>query len=71
MTMNVEISPIHHAVVLGKNSMALRSIMTQTDTKILFPDATDPNVPPIRKGSVSISGSINNVYLARQQLLAS
>jgi len=71
ISMNVEISPIHHAVVLGKGNMTLRSIMQRTKTTILFPDATDPNIPPIRKGSVSVSGSIHNVYFARQQLLGS
>ena len=38
---------------------------------IIFPDAGDPNIPPIKKGSVSISGAIHNVYLARQLLLGS
>ena len=71
VSMNVEISPIHHAVVLGKGNTTLRSIMLRTKTTILFPDAADPNIPSIRKGSVSVSGSIHNVYFARQQLLGS
>ena len=45
--------------------------MHRTNTTILFPDAGDPNIPSIRKGSVIISGSIHNVYLARQQLIVS
>merc|ERR1719458_850276 len=45
--------------------------MHRTNTTILFPDAGDPNIPSIRKGSVIISGSIHNVYLARQQLIGS
>ncbi len=45
--------------------------MHRTNTTILFPDASDPNIPPIRKGSVIINGSIHNVYLARQQLIGS
>lgn len=92
ISMNMEISPIHHAVVLGKvgqnesttksiiidevfrksqGNMTLRTIMQRTKTTILFPDAGDPNIPPIRKGSVTITGSIHNVYYARQQLLGS
>lgn len=71
ISMNMEISPIHHIVVLGKGNMTLRTIMQRTKTTILFPDAGDPNIPPIRKGSVTITGSIHNVYFARQQLLGS
>ena len=67
--MNLEISPIHHTVVVGKNNFNLRVIMQRTNTTILFPDAADPNIPPIRKGSVSITGAIHNVYYARQQLI--
>ena len=54
-----------------QNNMTLKLIMQRTNTTILFPDAADPNIPPIRKGSVTISGSIHNVYLARQQLIVS
>ena len=91
--MNMEISPQHHAIVLGKvreknsislsqcifipsigplqNNLTLKLIMQRTNTTILFPDASDPNIPTIRKGSVTIIGSIHNVYLARQQLIVS
>ena len=71
VTMNMEISAIHHSVVVGKNNINLRVIMQRTNTTILFPDAADPNIPPIRKGSVSITGAIHNVYSARQQLVGS
>lgn len=71
VTMNLEISPVHHTVVVGKNNFNLRVIMQRTNTTILFPDAADPNIPPIRKGSVSITGAIHNVYSARQQLIGS
>jgi len=49
----------------------LKVIMQRTNTTIIFPDAGDPNIPPIKKGSVTISGAIHNVYLARQLLLGS
>ena len=71
VTVNMEISPQHHAVVLGKGNMTLKWIMQKTNTTILFPDASDPNVPAIRRGSVTITGSIHNVYTARQQLIGS
>lgn len=71
VNMTMEISPGHHAIVVGKGSINLRVIMQRTNTIIIFPDAADPNIPPIRKGSVTISGAIHNVYLARQLLLGS
>merc|ERR1719188_2011802 len=68
----MEISPQHHATVLGKGNINLKIIMQRTNTTIIFPDAGDPNIPPIKKGSVTISsGAIHNVYLARQLLLGS
>ena len=70
--MTMEVSPQHHATVLGKGNINLKIIMNRTNTTIIFPDAGDPNIPPIKKGSVSISSnSIHNVYLARQLLLGS
>jgi protein bicaudal C len=42
--------------------------MQRTKTTILFPDASDPNIPPIRKGSVTVTGMINNVYLVSMLL---
>ena len=70
--MTMEISPQHHDTVLGKGNINLKIIMKRTNTTIIFPDAGDPNIPPIKKGSVTISSkSIHNVYLARQLLLGS
>ena len=36
--MNMEISPIHHGVVVGKQNLNLKVIMQRTKTTILFPD---------------------------------
>merc|ERR1719427_1519561 len=71
VVMTMEVSPQHHAIVLGKGNINLKIIMQRTNTTIIFPDAGDPNIPPIKKGSVTISGAIHNVYLARQLLLGS
>merc|ERR1719397_1622658 len=72
VVMTMEVSPQHHATVLGKGNINLKIIMRRTNTTIIFPDAGDPNIPPIKKGSVTISSnSIHNVYLARQLLLGS
>lgn len=46
-------------------------IMQRTGTQIMFPDAGDPNIPSLKKSNVTITGDINNVYLARQQLVVS
>ncbi|XP_043463526.1 protein bicaudal C isoform X1 [Leptopilina heterotoma] len=69
--MCMEISPQHHSIVLGKQSSNLKMIMQRTATQIMFPDAGDPNIPSLKKSNVTITGSIHNVYLARQQLVGS
>ena len=62
VTMNMEISPNHHSFVLGQNNDNLRVIMQITNTNILFPDAADSNILPIKKGSVSITGKFNKSF---------
>ncbi len=54
---------IAHFNFLFQANINLKIIMQRTKTTILFPDASDPNIPPIRKGSVTVTGMINNVYL--------
>ena len=65
----MEISPQHHSVMLGTENYKLKNVMQRTNTMIIFPDAMDPNIPSINKGSVTISGSIHDVYIVRQLLL--
>ncbi|XP_067620096.1 protein bicaudal C isoform X2 [Eurosta solidaginis] len=67
--MQLEISPQHHEIVKGKNSFNLLGIMERTKTKIIFPDLSDLNVKPLKKSQVTITGTIDGVYKARQQLL--
>ncbi|KAF5301419.1 hypothetical protein FQA39_LY02148 [Lamprigera yunnana] len=69
--MSMEISPHHHALVVGKSHSNLKAIIQNTNTQIMFPDAQDPNIPSLKKSNVTISGNIHNVYLARQQLMGS
>ncbi|XP_052864286.1 protein bicaudal C [Anopheles cruzii] len=69
--MQLEISTQHHPIVLGRASSNLREIMNRTGTQIMFPDANDVNIKPIKRSQVTITGSINGVYLARQQLIGS
>lgn len=69
--MQIDISIQHHSIVLGKGSTNLADIMKKTSTKIMFPDATDVNIKPLKRSQVTITGSIDNVYLARQQLIGS
>lgn len=67
--MSMEISPHHHQLVIGKNHSNLKSIVHNTGTQIMFPDAQDPNIPSLKKSNVTICGNINSVYTARQQLM--
>ncbi|XP_036321966.1 protein bicaudal C [Rhagoletis pomonella] len=67
--MQLEISPQHHEIVKGKNNSHLLGIMERTRTKIIFPDLSDMNVKPLKKSQVTITGTIDGVYKARQQLL--
>ncbi|KAJ2945427.1 hypothetical protein O0L34_g239 [Tuta absoluta] len=69
--MTVEISPMHHSCVVGRGSEQLKAIMKGTGAQVMFPDAADPNTPPIKKSCVTISGHIQHVYAARQQLVVS
>ncbi|XP_051858957.1 protein bicaudal C [Drosophila albomicans] len=69
VNVQMEISPQHHEIVKGKNNVNLLNIMERTQTKIIFPDLTDMNVKPLKKSQVTISGRIDDVYRARQQLL--
>uniref|UniRef100_A0A2A4J394 SAM domain-containing protein n=1 Tax=Heliothis virescens TaxID=7102 RepID=A0A2A4J394_HELVI len=67
--MSLEISPMHHSVVVGRGAEQLKVIMKGTNTQIMFPDAEDPNIPVIKKSCVTITGNIKDVYAARQQLV--
>ncbi|XP_050532725.1 protein bicaudal C homolog 1 [Daktulosphaira vitifoliae] len=69
--MVMEISPQHHKIVMGPGNETLRAITRRTGAQILFPDAKDPNIPSIKKSSVTITGHIHNVYAARQMLIGS
>lgn len=39
--------------------------------QIIFPDLSDANIKPIDKSQVTITGIIDGVYMARQQLIVS
>jgi protein bicaudal C len=69
--MSLEISPVHHSVVVGRGAEQLKVIMKGTRTQIMVPDADDPNIPALRKSCVTITGHIADVYAARQQLVVS
>jgi protein bicaudal C len=67
--MHLEITTSHHPIVVGKNSQTLREIMHRTNTTIIFQNVNDSNVKPIKRSQVTITGPIDGVYFARQQLL--
>ncbi|CAG4951330.1 unnamed protein product [Colias eurytheme] len=67
--MSLEISPMHHPVVVGRGAEQLKVMMQSSGAQIMFPDADDPNIPALRKSCVTITGQIKDVYKARQQLV--
>ncbi|KAL4239787.1 Protein bicaudal C 1 [Mactra antiquata] len=67
VNMQLEIAPQHHLFIIGRNGMNIKQIMQATGAMIHFPDPN--NVTPQRKGTVYIAGTIDSVYLARQQLI--
>ncbi|XP_045500367.1 protein bicaudal C homolog 1 [Colias croceus] len=69
--MSLEISPMHHPVVVGRGAEQLKVMMQSSGAQIMFPDADDPNIPALRKSCVTITGQIKDVYKARQQLVGS
>ena len=65
----LEIAPQHHLFMIGRGGANIKQIMQRTGASIHFPD---PNTAyPQRKGTVYITGGIESVYLARQQLIVS
>lgn len=69
--MAVEVSPQHHSFMLGRNNDNIKRIMHRTSTKINFPDWNDASLSPLKKSTVIISGALENVYLARQNIIGS
>ncbi|XP_023931361.1 protein bicaudal C homolog 1-B isoform X2 [Lingula anatina] len=63
----LEIAPQHHLFMIGRGGMNVKHIMQRTGASIHFPDPN--NVTPQRKGTVYITGGIESVFLARQQLI--
>ena len=53
---------MHHTVILN---------LVFSSIRITFPDANDANTPPLKKSTVVISGTIDNVYTARQNIIVS
>ncbi|KAK3602401.1 hypothetical protein CHS0354_030122 [Potamilus streckersoni] len=67
VSMQLEIAAQHHLFIIGRGGVNIKQIMQQTGAVIHFPD---PNtVTPQRKGTVYITGTIDSVFLARQQLI--
>ncbi|GAB1602407.1 protein bicaudal C homolog 1-A-like isoform X1 [Argonauta hians] len=67
VSMQLEIAPQHHLFMIGRGDMNIKQIMQRTGASVYFPDPN--NVNPLRKGTVYITGPIESVYQARQQLI--
>lgn len=70
VTMTMEVAAQHHPTVMGRNNVNLNLIMQQTATTVTFPlqAQSAPGIQP-RKSTVTIHGSIDGVYLARQKII--
>ncbi|XP_067673320.1 protein bicaudal C homolog 1-B-like [Haliotis asinina] len=67
VSMQLEIAQQHHLFIIGRAGVNIKQIMQRTGASIHFPD---PNTATQqRKGTVYITGSIESVFLARQQLI--
>ncbi|KAL8619173.1 hypothetical protein ACOMHN_049955 [Nucella lapillus] len=67
VSMHLEIAPQHHRFIIGQQGFNLNRIMQTTNASILFPDPATAS--PTRKGTVVISGNIESVYCARENLI--
>ncbi|XP_025087615.1 protein bicaudal C homolog 1-like isoform X1 [Pomacea canaliculata] len=67
VSMQLEIAPQHHMFIIGRGGINIKQIMQRTNSSILFPDPS--TATPQRRGTVYITGSIESVSLARQQLI--
>lgn len=67
--MQIEIAPQHHLFMMGKGGANVRQIMQHTGASIHFPDPS--TVHAQRRGVVYVTGLIESVYQARQQLIVS
>ena len=69
VSMQLEIAPKHHLFMIGRSGANIKQIMQRTGASVHFPD---PNTStPQRKGTVIITGAIESVFLARQQVIVS
>ncbi|CAH1793905.1 unnamed protein product [Owenia fusiformis] len=67
VSMQMEIAPQHHLFIIGRGGMNIKHIMQRTGATIHFPEQT--TVTPQRKGTVYLTGSIESIFQARQQLI--
>jgi protein bicaudal C len=66
ITIQMDIAPQHHLFMIGRNGMNIKHIMTRTGANIQFPDAESSQR---NKSAVFITGTIDSVCLAREQLI--
>ncbi len=69
VSMQLEIAPQHHLFMIGRSGANIKQIMQRTGATIHFPDQN--TATPQRKGTVVITGAIESVFLARQQVIVS
>jgi len=65
----IEISAVQHSFVRAVNDSNIHGIMMNTGAKIIFPDLSDNNIQQIKRSRIYITGELNSIYFARQQLI--
>jgi len=68
---HMEITAVQNGFVRDVNDSNIQSIMMNTGAKIIFPDLSVSNIQQMKSSRVQITGELNSVYLARQQLVVS
>ena len=73
VSIQLNITPQHHHLVFGPDNINLQIIMQATQTHIACPNTRDRAAaaaaagPFMRRGTLLISGTIDGVFLARQE----
>ncbi|XP_062519655.1 protein bicaudal C homolog 1-like [Corticium candelabrum] len=66
ITIQMDIAPQHHLFMIGRNGLNIKHIMSRTGANIQFPDVESAQR---NKSTVFITGNIDSVCLAREQLI--
>lgn len=69
VSLQVEVAAQHHLFMIGRGGSNLQQIMAKTGATICFPDLS--SLMSSSKGTIYISGAIDNVLAARECIIVS